>query len=105
MWVRTRDRLPDDPTLHACLLTFISDMGPLGAVRRAIGAFDHRGMGASLDHSVWLHRAARADEWLLYDVNAWSNANARGLATGTLHTADGLHAASIAQEALFREAR
>src|SRR5256885_221657 len=26
-WVRTRRRLPDDPALHTCVLTFMSDMG------------------------------------------------------------------------------
>jgi acyl-CoA thioesterase-2 len=102
MWVRTRGPLPEDPVVHACVLTFISDMGPLGAVRRALGAFDRHGMGASLDHSIWFHRPPRVDGWMLYDVSSWSNSGARGLATGTLHTADGLHLASIAQEALVR---
>jgi acyl-CoA thioesterase-2 len=102
LWVRTRGPLPDDRDLHACVLTYISDMGPLGAVRKAVGAFDKRGMGASLDHSVWFHRHIRPDEWMLYDVSSWSNAGSRGLATGTLHSADGVHGASIAQEGLFR---
>jgi acyl-CoA thioesterase-2 len=102
IWVRTRGQLPDDRALHACILTFISDMGPMGAIRKALGAFHQRGMGASLDHSVWFHRHVRPDEWLLFDVSSWSNHGARGLATGTLHTADGVHAASIAQEGLLR---
>jgi acyl-CoA thioesterase-2 len=51
---------------------------------------------------VWFHRHVRPDEWLLFDVSSWSNHGARGLATGTLHTAAGVHAASIAQEGLLR---
>ncbi|HET6911268.1 MAG TPA: acyl-CoA thioesterase domain-containing protein [Mycobacteriales bacterium] len=102
MWVRTRDRLPDDRALHACVLTYISDMGVVGAVRAALGRFEHHGMGASLDHSVWFHRHARADEWLLFDVESTSNANSRGLGIGHMHTIDGTHAVSIAQEALVR---
>jgi acyl-CoA thioesterase II len=102
MWIRTRGRLPDDRSLHACVLTYISDMGVVGAIRAALGRLDHHGMGASLDHSVWFHRRVRADEWLLFDVESRSNAGARGLGIGSLHTADGTHAVSIAQEALVR---
>ena len=102
MWVRTMGRLPDDRSLHACVLTFISDMGVVGAIRAALGRLDQHGMGASLDHSLWFHREARADEWLLFDVHAQSNAGARGLGVGSLHTLDGVHAVSIAQEALVR---
>jgi acyl-CoA thioesterase II len=102
MWIRTRGPLPDDRALHACVLTYISDMGVVGAIRAALGRLDHHGMGASLDHSVWFHRQARADEWLLFDVESRSNAGARGLGVGSLHMADGTHAVSIAQEALVR---
>jgi acyl-CoA thioesterase-2 len=102
MWVRTRGQLPDDRSLHACVLTFISDMGVVGAIRAALGRVDQHGMGASLDHSLWFHREARADEWLLFDVRSQSNAGARGLGTGSMHTLSGVHAVSIAQEALVR---
>ena len=102
MWVRTRGRLPDDRGLHACVLTYISDMGVVGAIRAALGRLDHHGMGASLDHSLWFHRQVRADEWLLFDVESRANAGARGLGIGSLHAADGTLGVSIAQEALVR---
>jgi acyl-CoA thioesterase-2 len=60
-------------------------------------------MGASLDHAVWFHRPARADEWILFDVESVSNAGSRGLARGTMHTKDGIHVVSVAQEALLRD--
>lgn len=101
-WVRLKGRLPDDPLLHACAITFVSDMGVVGSVPRP-GADRARGfMGASLDHAVWLHCPARADEWLLFDVQPLRNAGARGLAMGTMHTQSGALVASIAQEALLR---
>ena len=101
-WVRAKGRLPDDPHLHACAITFLSDMGVVGSAPRP-GTDRTRGfMGASLDHAVWLHRPARADEWLLFDVYPVRNAGARGLAHGTMHTQDGVLVASIAQEALLR---
>jgi len=102
MWIRTAGRLPDDRSLHACVLTFISDMGVVGAIRAALGRLDQHGMGASLDHSLWFHRQVRADEWLLFDVRSQSNSGARGLGTGSMHTLGGVHAVSIAQEALVR---
>jgi acyl-CoA thioesterase-2 len=101
-WVRLNGRLPDDPLLHACAITFISDMGVVGAAPRP-GTDRTRGfMGASLDHAVWLHVPARADEWLLFDVQPLRNAGARGLAHGTMHDQRGVLVASIAQEALLR---
>jgi acyl-CoA thioesterase-2 len=101
-WVRTKGRLPDDPLLHACAITFISDMGVVGSAPRP-GPDRTRGfMGASLDHAVWLHCPARADEWLLFDVHPLRNGGARGLAMGTMRTQAGVVVATIAQEALLR---
>lgn len=101
MWVRVAGRLPDDPATQACVLTYLSDMGPVGAARRA-GPPDIPTMRASLDHVLWFHRRARADEWLLYDLEAVSLSGARGLARGLVHTADGRLVMTISQEALLR---
>ena len=100
-WVRTREPLPDDPSLHACVLTFMSDMGVVGSARSPESS-SVMFAGASLDHAVWFHRRARADQWLLFSVDPVSNAGARGLARGTFHDERGLLVASIAQEALLR---
>jgi acyl-CoA thioesterase-2 len=105
MWIRLRAALPDDPVLHASVLTFLSDFGVLGAVRAAVGDIRQPVMGASLDHAVWFHRPARVDEWLLYDVGARSGAGARGLGIGTMHTERGAHVATVAQEGLVRALR
>jgi acyl-CoA thioesterase-2 len=101
-WIRPRAALPDDPVVHACVLTFVSDMGVVGAIRAAVGRRDESGMGASLDHALWFHRPVRADGWLLFDVWGRANGGSRGLGVGTLHTADGTHAVTVAQEALVR---
>jgi acyl-CoA thioesterase-2 len=103
LWVRTSDRLPDDPEIHACVITFLSDMGPVGAVRRSVGGWPFgRGMSASLDHCLWFHRPARADEWLLYRLDSVAAAGARGVAKGEIWTADGTLAVTVMQEALVR---
>ena len=103
-WMRVDGDLPDDPVIHACVLTYMSDSGPVGAARRplrASGDWDAM-MTASLDHCLWFHRAARADEWLFYELEAVACTNARGLARGEIWTRDGLLAVTVAQEALLR---
>jgi acyl-CoA thioesterase-2 len=103
VWMRLRDELPDDPLLHACLLTYLSDMGAMmGAMAPSANYQFDRVMGASLDHAVWFHRPLRADRWFLYDLQAVSNFGARGLCRGTMHAADGTLGVSVAQEALIR---
>lgn len=105
IWARTRGALPDDRGLHACALTFISDMGAVLAAAIPVGGDLGTFMGASLDHAVWFHRPARADEWILFDLRPVSNAGSRGLVHGFFHTVDGRHVASMAQEALVRPLR
>ena len=102
-WMRIKGRLPDDPLLHQCLLTYLSDMGAMfGAMAPGHGFHFGNVMGASLDHAMWFHRPMRADEWFLYDLHALSNAGARGVARGTMHTVDGTLGVSLVQEALIR---
>jgi acyl-CoA thioesterase-2 len=104
VWVRVPTRLPDDPTMHSCLITFLSDMGPAGVVGGSIDAPRERRMMASLDHCMWFHHPARADEWLLYQLEAVATARARGVARGSIWTRDGRLVVSLVQEVLARPA-
>ena len=83
--------LPDDPVVHACVVTYLSDMTLLDTVLRPFGmsVMNSNLMMASLDHAMWFHRPFRADEWLLYEQTTFSSSNARGLAGGSIFTADG----------------
>ena len=104
-WIKIKRRLPDDPMLHVCLLTYLSDMGAVfGALAPTDDFSFERFMGASLDHAMWFHRPLRADEWFLYDLHAISNAGSRGVARGTMHSIDGTLGVSLVQEALLRMA-
>jgi acyl-CoA thioesterase II len=103
-WIRTKGPLPDEPAIHACIVTFMSDIFTVGSARGPGFPPPKQFMGASLDHAVWFHRPFRADEWLLFDVGPLSNHGARGLAAGTMHDRDGVLVASLAQEALLRDA-
>jgi acyl-CoA thioesterase II len=104
VWMRADGRLPDDPVLHACILTYASDMTLLDTTLLPHGITweDNRAQMATLDHAMWFHRAFRADEWLLYDQYTPSSSNSRGLAWGSLFTEHGDLAVSVVQEGLIR---
>jgi acyl-CoA thioesterase II len=106
-WMRAAERLPDDPTLHRCVLAYASDMTLLDASLHPHGrtAFEPGIVPASLDHALWFHRPFRADEWLLYAQDSPSASGARGFARGLVFTRDGTLVASTAQEGLIRERR
>jgi len=104
VWRRVRDRLPDDPALHRCVLAYASDMGALEPAMRAVGLArgDSDLQLASLDHALWFHRPFRCDEWLLFSVWPVSVGSGRGLCRGLVHSRDGRHVASYTQEAMVR---
>jgi acyl-CoA thioesterase-2 len=106
VWVRVDGSLPDDPLLHVCLMTYISDMTLLDSVLLGHGLswMDGQTRGASLDHAMWFHRPFRADQWLLYAQESPIAYGARGLARGEVFTADGDLVVSVVQEGLIRTA-
>lgn len=105
VWVRARD-VGDDPLMHACVLTFMSDLGVVMAARPPRpGTTWESVMTASLDHALWFHRPARPDQWLLYDLHALVNHGARGMVRGVIHDRSGTLVASVAQEVLVRPLR
>jgi acyl-CoA thioesterase-2 len=95
-WCRARAPLPDDPGLHAALLGFATDWTGIGGRPLHLDG-DTTGM-VSLDHAIWFHRPARADDWHLFDVHSLVNAGGRGLLRGVLRDVDGRVVASMAQE-------
>ncbi|PZT71851.1 MULTISPECIES: acyl-CoA thioesterase [unclassified Streptomyces] len=108
VWFRTNGKLADDPLLHVCMATYVSDMTLLDSVLLAHG----RGgwavgdvVGASLDHAMWFHRPFRADEWLLYDQESPSASGGRGLGQARIYTRDGRLAITVIQEGVVRVPR
>ena len=104
VWMRAVGTLPDDPALHAAVLAYASDYTLLEPVLRAHGrGWSDPGLkAASLDHAMWWHRPARADDWLLYVQDSPSAQGARGLGIGRIYTRDGILVASVAQEGMLR---
>lgn len=97
-WARCWTPLPDDPLVHACAMTYLSDLStgvlpaPDGSARS----------GASIDHALWLHRPADLREWVLCEYHPRYSGQGRGWYTGSVFRADGALVASLAQETLFR---
>ena len=104
VWVRVTEELPDDPLLHVCLMTYVSDITLLETVALEHGvSFSQPNIApASLDHAMWFHRPFRADRWLLYAQESPVASGARGLVRGQVFTAEGDLVVSVMQEGLIR---
>lgn len=104
VWYRSRSPLQDDPRIHTAALAYLSDslflsvaLGPHGV------AFGEPGLQyATLNHSLWFHRPARADEWVLYDQNSPWASGGRALCQGRMYDAGGALVATVVQEGLVR---
>lgn len=104
VWVKAFDRLGDEPDLHRLALTYVCDYTILEPILRVLGMpWAEPGLvTASLDHAMWFHREARADDWLLYAQEAASLGSGRGLGTGRFFDRAGRLVATVAQEGLIR---
>jgi acyl-CoA thioesterase-2 len=98
IWVRTKKALPDDPVLHACALTYASDLttGFGDGIAPDVG----RG-GPSIDHAVWFHQPIRMDDWVLIETWPLKAGGGRGLYTGAVQDRTGQVGAALMQEMLF----
>jgi acyl-CoA thioesterase-2 len=96
-WARCTVPLPDDPLVHAAVLTYVSDWSS-GLVAVHEGPWVS---SPSLDHAIWLHRPLRLDDWVLIDLVPHTVAAGRGFYTGSVHARTGELGATIAQEALY----
>ncbi|HEX2091070.1 MAG TPA: acyl-CoA thioesterase II [Longimicrobiaceae bacterium] len=104
VWFRADGAMPPETLPHQAVLAYASDYGLLGTALLPHGlSFQMpRLQAASLDHTLWLHRPFRVDEWLLYATDSPSASGARGFARGSIFTRDGRLVASVAQEGLLR---
>jgi acyl-CoA thioesterase-2 len=105
IWLRAAGRLPDDPLLHTCVLAYASDFNLLSTALLPHGkSWFARGMiVASIDHALWFHREVRADDWLLYTMDAPTSQGARGFSRGLIFDRAGRLVCSVAQENLMRQ--
>jgi len=105
VWFKHKDPLPDDPVLHLCALTYLSDLTLLGSANVTHAQERPHLMVASLDHAMWFMRPFRADEWLLYDQSSPSACGGRALTQGKIFNQRGDMVAAVMQEGLTRYKR
>ncbi len=107
IWMRIDEPLGAEQNRHDAGLTYLADSTLIDHVVLPHGhrwnepGFD----GTSLDHSMWFHRRARADEWLLFDQTPEATACERGLASGRFYNQAGELVATCMQEGLLRWAK
>lgn len=103
-WIRADGTLPVDPLLHACVVTYASDMSLMDVILKPHSARWDDGslMAASLDHCMWFHREVKADDWLLYETDSPIAHGGRGVARGFLFDRAGKLMVSMVQEGLTR---
>ena len=104
-WVRTVAPLPDDAAVHACALTYMSDMGVVGSARAPTSTLPKMFIGASLDHAVWFHGPFRADDWLYYDQEGSWAGGGRAVCQGRMFDRGGRLVATVMQEGMVRRRR
>ena len=104
MWMRIEQSLDADERVHRAGLAYLSDTTLVDHVMLPHGRrwqdadFD----GASLDHAMWFHRPARADEWLLFEQLPEMTGGGRGLASGRFFNRRGDLVATCVQEGVMR---
>ncbi|MCW3178334.1 acyl-CoA thioesterase II [Acinetobacter baumannii] len=105
-YIRTHDRIPkqlDDIALHQAIVAFYSDFTLMTTALRPHGLsyISPSLQCASIDHAIYFHRPLRADEWMLYDMEATVSAASRGLNFGRMWQ-NGQLVCSTVQEGLMR---
>jgi acyl-CoA thioesterase II len=105
VWMKTKERIDDNPILHAALLAYASDYAFLTT---ALSPHGYHGITpelqlASIDHVMWFHRPFRMDDWLLHAMESPSASSARGLVRGQVFSQSGDLVASTSQEGLMRK--
>ncbi|MBN2176361.1 MAG: acyl-CoA thioesterase II [Demequinaceae bacterium] len=103
-WMRIRRPIDVSELTHRALIVFGCDQVMLEPLIRRHGiSWATPGITiASLDHAMWWHRSARADEWLLFVQDAPTAQGGRGLTGAWVFSEDGRLVASVAQEGVFR---
>ena len=104
VWLKSYDRLPDDPRLHRTALAYLCDYTMLEpALRRHRTAWADEGlMTASMDHAMWWHRDdARVDEWIAFVQQSPAASHGRGTGYGRLYTRQGGLIATVVQEGVL----
>lgn len=105
-YVRTHDKISadvDEISLHQAIAAFYSDFTLMTTALRPHGLsyISPSLQCASIDHAMYFHKPFRADEFMLYDMEATISVSSRGLNFGRMWQ-NGELVCSTTQEGLIR---
>lgn len=98
IWWRPRGEVPEDSTLIAAMVVYLSAVTlaePVNVPRGQVGESAQRG------HSVLFHRPADLRDWLLYDQWTPSSTGSLALASGQMFNRNGDLVCTVEQETYF----
>ncbi|XP_059167845.1 uncharacterized protein LOC131949850 [Physella acuta] len=107
VWIKSRGHIGDDQhqNVHKCCLSYLSD---LYIVQTALLPFapiwEKPFFVTSLDHCMWFHAPCRADDWLLYEIEAENTGDGRALCHGRIWDTNGTLVTTVSQEGVIRPA-
>lgn len=101
-WLRPRAPLGPDPVFQSAALAFLAEYRSHWAIERRLGADFPRSEITVLDHSLWLHRAPRWDDFWLVRTSSEVGAAGRCLSRREIFTRGGALVASAAWESAVR---
>ncbi|MYV26124.1 acyl-CoA thioesterase [Rhodococcus qingshengii] len=108
IWMRSAQRLSDDPLIHVAALAYASDLMLMATALTPHGydigqehSLDTDWTGVSLDHTMWFQRPVRADEWLLFEHSTPTAHTGRAVVNAAVFDQSGLQICQITQEALL----
>ena len=106
-YIKTHEKLAaevaNDISLNQAIVAFYSDFTLMTTALRPHGLswISPNLQCASIDHTIYFHRPLRADDWMLYDMEATISASSRGLNFGRMWQ-NGQLVCSTVQEGLIR---
>jgi acyl-CoA thioesterase-2 len=90
-----------DDARHCAVLAFLSDYLVILSMLAADPTIADPTGTRTLDQTLWFHRPADLNDWLLFSAEPVSIAHGKGLARGTVHSPAGVLVASFAQEVII----
>ncbi|MBF0785675.1 acyl-CoA thioesterase II [Muribacter muris] len=105
IWAKVNGEAPQDVRLHQCLAAYFSDFHCILTMLHphARSVMQPTMRIATLDHSMWFHRAFDFNQWLLFALDSPNAYAGRGITRGQVFNPQGELLFSYQQEGLIRE--
>ncbi|XP_055887227.1 acyl-coenzyme A thioesterase 8-like [Biomphalaria glabrata] len=104
IWIKAEGHIGDSlhENVHKCCLAYLCDLLILPTSLMPYGPNIFRNFMTSLDHSMWFHAPCRADEWMLFEIEAENMGDGRAMCHGRIWDINGNHITTVAQEGVVR---